>query len=136
MVTSTRSRMSVLARVAVLAAFFLLAVPAPRAHADKVSDFISQLKNGEDKIRLSAALSLSKLGDQRAVQPLIDALKDSDRNVRGAAANGLGKIVTEKTDAKLRTTAQTALEGAAKNDSSSIVKKNAKQAAEAIAKIS
>jgi hypothetical protein len=126
--------MSQVARVALLAAVFLLAIPL-RAHADKVSDFISQLKNGEDKIRLSAALSLSKLGDQRAVQPLIDALKDSDRNVRGAAANGLGKIVTEKTDAKLRTSAQTALEGAAKNDSSSIVKKNAKQAAEAIAKI-
>jgi hypothetical protein len=134
MVTSTRSRLSALARLALVVAVFLLAFPL-RAHADKVTDLIGQLKNGEDKIRLSAALSLSKLGDQRAVQPLIDALKDSDRNVRGAAANGLGKIVTEKTDATKRADAAKALAAAAKSDSSSIVKKNAKQAADIIGKL-
>jgi hypothetical protein len=122
-------------RVVLVALAVLLAFPL-RAHADKVTDFISQLKNGEDKIRLSAAVSLSKLGDQRAVQPLVDALKDSDRNVRATAANGLGKIVSAKTDPKLRTAVATALASAAKNDSSSIVKKNAQQAKDLVDAIS
>ena len=134
MVTSTSSRLLAPTRLALLVAAVLLGFPLP-ARADKVTDLIGQLENGEDKIRLSAALGLSKLGDQRAVEPLIDALKDSDRNVRGAAANGLGKIVTAKTDPKLRAAAAAALASAAKRDSSSIVKKNAKQAADLIDKL-
>src|SRR5678815_5255893 len=119
----------------ILVALVVLAAFPHRAHADKVSDFIGQLKNGEDKIRLSAALALSKSSDSRAVQPLIDALEDSDRNVRAAAAIGLGKVITAKTDSKLRAKAVTALTAKAKKDSNSIVKKNAQASADTISAI-
>ena len=116
----------------ILVALVVLAAFAQRAHADKISDYIGQLKDGEDKIRLSAALALAKSTDARAVQPLIDALDDSDRNVRAAAAIGLGKVITAKTDSKLRAKAVTALTAKAKKDSNSIVKKNAQASAETI----
>ena len=39
-----------------------------------------------------AVEALSKIGDTRAVEPLIAALKDGHMDVRGAAAKALGKI--------------------------------------------
>ena len=44
------------------------------------------------KVRVQAALVLGKLGDARAVQPLIKALGDENRTVRGIAASALGQI--------------------------------------------
>src|SRR5688572_6457875 len=84
-------------RILAVLAIAFVALAAPAARADTIGDLTSQLKKGDDKIRLSAVLGLQKLSDQRVVQPLIDALKDSDRNVRAAAAIGLGKVVTTAT---------------------------------------
>lgn len=44
------------------------------------------------KVRVQAALVLGKLADPRAVQPLIKALNDQNRTVRGIAASALGQI--------------------------------------------
>jgi hypothetical protein len=44
------------------------------------------------KVRVQAALVLGKLGDARAVQPLIKALGDQNRTVRGIAASALGQL--------------------------------------------
>ena len=43
-------------------------------------------------LRREAAEALVKIGDKRAVEPLIQALKDEDSDVRGGAARALGKI--------------------------------------------
>ena len=43
-------------------------------------------------VRSGAAEALGKIGDARAVEPLIQALKDRDYDVRGKAAEALGKI--------------------------------------------
>jgi HEAT repeat protein len=43
-------------------------------------------------VRQAAAEALGKIGDARVVEPLIAALKDTDKDVRQAAAVALGKI--------------------------------------------
>ena len=43
-------------------------------------------------LRLVAAEALGKIGDVRAVEPLISVLKDSNRDVRKAAAEALEKL--------------------------------------------
>ena len=44
------------------------------------------------KVRVQAALVLGKLGDARAVPPLIKALGDQNKSVRGIAASALGQL--------------------------------------------
>ena len=48
--------------------------------------------NKEASVRQAATMALGELKDPRAVEPLIAALKDSDKNVRWEAANALGEI--------------------------------------------
>lgn len=119
--------------VLVAAVVALLVIRATPARADNVTDLAKQLENGSDyKVRLSAALSLSKLGDQRAVPAFIAALDDSDKTVRGAAAVGLSKLVNAKTKDKLRKQAVDALTRVAKSDASTFVQKQAQKALETI----
>lgn len=93
------------------------------AHADRVDDLIRQLRNENDfKVRLSAGLNLGKIGDKRAVGPLTDALRDSDKTVRGVAAAALGKIVDGTVPAKQRNDAISALEKVSKSDPDSFVR--------------
>jgi HEAT repeats len=97
-----------------LAAFALLLVPAAasaqsaRASAsdlradDKASgtasDRIDQLSallskpSSSEKTKLSAVAALGRLGDRRALRPLIDALADASPTVRALAAAALGKL--------------------------------------------
>lgn len=104
------------------------------AFADSVDTLIGQLGATSEKVRLSAVLSLTKIGDARAIDPLVRALgDDSDRNVRGAAAAGLAKLVTQKTAAEVRQTVLDALTTAASDDSSSLVRKQAESARATIA---
>lgn len=111
----------------------LLVIRATPAWADNVTELAKQLENGSDyKVRLSAALSLSKLGDQRAVPAFIAALDDSDKTVRGAAAVGLSKLINAKTKEKLRKQAVDALTRVASSDASSFVQKQAQKALETI----
>src|SRR5687768_2418648 len=87
------------ARVATIAALLVVLGRAAPARADNVGELVRQLEHDDsDKVRLSAALNLTKLGEQRAILALAKALgNDSDRSVRGAAAVGLGELVTDRT---------------------------------------
>jgi hypothetical protein len=83
------------ARVCVFA--LLLAGVAARAagpDAAKVEELCRAVVDDSSnyKVRVQAALVLGKLGDARAVQPLIKALGDQNRTVRGIAASALGQI--------------------------------------------
>jgi hypothetical protein len=106
------------------------------AAADSVDRLISQLEGESDyKTRVSAAINLGKLGDARAVPALISALTDDNENVRGAAAASLGSLIDENTKADQRQRAAKVLEGMAKRDSSSLVRKQAERAFERIRKL-
>jgi HEAT repeat protein len=59
---------------------------------DTTADLVMDLIYGPREIRLDAARALGETGDQRAVSPLIDALKDADSGIRVAAADALGII--------------------------------------------
>ncbi len=116
-----------------LAALLAVMLQASPAYADNVDALIGQLDDGSDKIRLSAALNLAKLGDPRAIEPLIRRLKsDGEKNVRGAAAKGLGTLVTDRVKGKVRDSAVKALQDAMANDSSEFVKAQAERALDAI----
>jgi len=98
-------------RAAAIVALAVVLAHAAPAYADSVDDLIQQLKNDDsDKVRLSAALNLSKLGNPRAIPALTTAvLSDNDKTVRGAAAVGLGRLVNDKTSAKVKRDAIEAL---------------------------
>jgi hypothetical protein len=104
------------------------------AHADNVDALKKQLKDSSEKIRFAAAVNLAKTEDVRAVPALIEALqKDGDKNVRGAAAVGLGKVVAANAgDMTARTTAVKALTRASAVDSNQFVKDQAKAALKTI----
>jgi HEAT repeat protein len=58
-----------------------------------VNGLIKALRYRKDEgVRQAAAEVLGKIGDPRAVEPLIAALKDAEWRVRAAAAYALGKI--------------------------------------------
>lgn len=58
---------------------------------DKIGEIISALKNADVQIQRRAAGALGLLGDQRAVEPLIEALKNSNEGVRTRSGLGPGK---------------------------------------------
>lgn len=117
-------------------AALVLAAAAGTAAADNVDVLLGELKSGRDyKVRLSAALSLAKLGDARAVPGLITALADTDRTVRGAAVVGLGQLVDGTTPEPLRKQALAGLDKLAKGEPGDSVTKQAIRVRDAIAKI-
>ncbi len=112
--------------LAVIAAVMLHAAPA---RADNVDKLIEQLDDSSEKIRLSAVVNLTKLGDPRAIAPLIRRLKDDDnKNVRVLSASGLGTLVTAQVKGKLRADAEQALRDAAANDPHPSVQAQAQRA--------
>jgi hypothetical protein len=100
---------------------------AHHAHADNVDSLIKQLQDDDsEKVRFGAAINLTKLGDARAILPMVKALgNDSDKNVRGACANGLGKLINDKTKSSLKGLVVSALKKAAADDESDFVKQQA-----------
>lgn len=120
-------------RVAAITAVLLILFRTPLAHADAVDSLIEQLEDSSDKIRLSAALNLTKLGDAKAILPLAKALgNDSDKNVRSAAAVGLGKLITASTKPNIKKLAMAALTKAAAGDASEFVKAQSEKALKAL----
>lgn len=120
-------------RIAAVTAVLVILFRTPLAHADAVDSLIEQLEDSSDKIRLSAALNLTKLGDTKAILPLAKALgNDSDKNVRSAAAVGLGKLITASTKPNVKKLAMSALTKAAAGDSSEFVKAQAEKALKAL----
>ena len=63
-----------------------------------VKPLIEALKDGAEDVavRMKAAEVLGEIGDERAVEPLIQALKDKDEFVRQCAAEALGEIGDER----------------------------------------
>lgn len=120
-----------LAMAAIVAAVALRSAPA---RADNVDELIKQLENDDsDKVRLSAALNLTKLGEQRAILALAKALgNDSNTNVRGAAAVGLGELVNDKTKSTYKNLAVSALKRAVDTDRSDFVKAQAEKSLKTI----
>jgi hypothetical protein len=110
-----------------------LLLAARPAHADAVSTLIKQLSDSSDKVRLAAALNLAKAGDERGILPLAKTLlNDSDRNVRGAAAVALGRLVKENPSTRYKNLAVANLKTAAARDSSDFVQTQAQNALKTI----
>jgi uncharacterized protein with PIN domain len=116
-----------------LIAVSALLILAGDARADQVRQLVDQLENHSDyKVRLSAALSLAKLNDQRSVPAFIRALRDSDRTVRGVAAASLGKVINRSTRPPIRKRALDELKRTAAQDDNAFVRKQAEKAYEAL----
>jgi hypothetical protein len=130
-----RRRGGVIARwLAAAIAVLAIALHAAPAYADSVTTLIDQLKSDDsDKVRLSAAINLAKLGDPRAILTMVTALgNDSSASVRSACAVGLSKLVTGATDASRKRLAIDALKKAASSDDSDSVQGQAQKALTAI----
>lgn len=93
------------------------------AYADNVGELIKQLEDDSDKARLAAVLNLNKLGDQKAILPIVKVLgNDSEAEIREAAAVALGSLVDPSTKSSVKNLVVNALKKAAQNDASSRVK--------------
>jgi hypothetical protein len=125
---------AVCARVATIAVMLVVIARATPAHADNVDELVRQLESDDsDKVRLSAALNLTKLGNPRAILPLAAAVeRDGDKSVRSASAVGLGRLVTDRTDPKVKAKVIAALTRARDADDSELVKAQAARALKAI----
>src|SRR6516162_8935072 len=80
-------------RTVAIAILLLTATAARPARADKVEELTHALVNDPSyKVRVQAALELGRLGDYRAVPPLLRALHDSDETVRGMVVQALAAL--------------------------------------------
>jgi hypothetical protein len=95
------------------------------AHADRISDLTAMLSSSSEKTRISAVVSLAKLGDKRALKPLVTALHDPNAQVRALAATALGKLGHKA--------ALPALTEMAQNDPDDTVRARAQEAATTVA---
>jgi hypothetical protein len=119
--------------VAPLVALVTLILATRTARADSVDTLVKQLGDSSDKVRLAAALNLAKAGDERGILPLAKALlNDSDKNVRGAAAVGLAKLIKANPSTKYKNLAVANLKSAAARDASDFVKTQADNALQSI----
>lgn len=84
------------------------------------------LTSSSEKTRLSAVLSLARLGDKRTLKPLVTALHDPSAGVRAIAATALGKLGHKA--------ALPALKSAAQDDLDDTVRTKAREAAILVAK--
>jgi HEAT repeat protein len=55
-------------------------------------ELLPELKNSKWRVRAAVVDILAEIGTHAVIQPLIDILTDSERDVRAKAAKGLGKI--------------------------------------------
>src|ERR1700744_4176981 len=96
----------------------LVILCASTAIADSVDRNIKQLSNENSyKVRLAAALALSKSKDARAVLAVSDALShDEDPTVRRVAALALEKMIDVHTPDDAKQLGLAALDAAAAND--------------------
>ncbi len=128
----TAGRWSRLAALALLGLLLATGV----ARADDVDALLADLKGGRDyKVRLSAALNLAKLGDDRAVPGFLAALGDPDKTVRGAAVVGLGKLIDAATPVATRTQVVAALDKLAKGAADDTLTRQAIKLRDSIAKM-
>jgi HEAT repeat protein len=60
--------------------------------APSVGPLIGALEHPDGDVRWKAAIALGEIGDQRAIEPLIRQLSDTDRFVKSRVAHALGMI--------------------------------------------
>jgi len=120
--------------LAVFTACFVVLCSA-RSYADSIDQNVRELSvNGKSyKVRLAAALALSKSKDARAVLAVADALdQDEDATVRRVAAIALEKMIDGETPKDALSLSITALEKAAKTDGDTKVRETAQRALRAV----
>jgi hypothetical protein len=110
----------------VLIAVAIATSRTPAFAGDRVDDLTQMLTSSSEKTRLSAVLSLARLGDKRTLKPLVTALHDPSAGVRAIAANALGKHGHKA--------ALPALKAAAQDDLDDTVRTKAREAAALVAK--
>jgi hypothetical protein len=115
-----RGGLRALALVTVTVAFLRV------AHADRIGDLTAMLSSSSEKTRISAVVSLAKLGDKRVLKPLVTALHDPNPQIRALAATALGKLGHKA--------ALPALTEMAQNDADTAVRARAAEAAAMVAK--
>lgn len=108
----------------------LISIAIPRfAFGDNLDSLVRELDAGSERVRLSAVLNITKLGDVRGIDPLVKVIaNDSDKKVRSAAAVGLGVLGASASKAQ-KAKALAALQKAASSDSSEFVKAKAEDSA-------
>ena len=74
------------------ASMFILAMMSRNGAAEPVSQAIALLQKGTTSERRHAAEVLAQIGDQRAAQPLAQALRDNDALVRETAEQALWSV--------------------------------------------
>jgi hypothetical protein len=106
----------------------LMCVRAVPARAgDNVTELSKLLaSSSNEKTRLAAVVALAKLGDKRALKPLVTALADPSPKIRAVAAVGLGRLGHKA--------ALPSLKNAANDDADDEVRSRAKDAAIAVAR--
>jgi HEAT repeat protein len=77
----------------------------------RLSHYLAMLKSDDAGRRWGAAESLARLGDDRGVGPLIEALSDEDWRVRQKAAWALGYLGDPRAIVPLRMAMRDELEG-------------------------
>ncbi|HEY4244914.1 MAG TPA: HEAT repeat domain-containing protein [Kofleriaceae bacterium] len=110
--------------LAVVAAVVLLC--ARLAHADTIDSNVRQLTGTGYKVRLAAALALSKSRDARAVIALADALdRDEDAAIRRVCALAISKMIDARTPDDAVALSFDALDKAAQTDGDANVRMTA-----------
>ncbi len=111
-------------------ALALLSGAEGHASADRIDSLAKRLSTGgSDKVRISAALSLAKSSDDRAIVALSKSLsKDSASSIRRISAASLGQRLRSKVGKSARKTALGALTKASKKDRDPRVRASAKVA--------
>jgi hypothetical protein len=104
----------------------LLAFVSRAAYADRIDQLTKMLSSSSDKARLSAVVSLARLGDDRTLKPLVTALHDPNAQVRATAATALGHLQHKAALPLLRSVAV--------DDTDETVRTKAREATLAIAK--
>src|SRR3954466_14723506 len=79
-------------KLVALIAFAIASIRAIPAHADRIDDLTKALASSNEKTRMSATVSLARLGDKRTLKPLVTALHDPSAEIRALAAAALGHL--------------------------------------------
>lgn len=98
----------------------------PAFAGDRIAELTQMLSSSSEKTRMSAVLSLARLGDKRTMKPLVTALHDPNAQVRAIAATALGKLGHKA--------ALPALKSASTDDLDDTVREKAHEAAVLVAK--
>jgi hypothetical protein len=119
--------------LAVVTACLVVVLRLRAAGADVVENDVRKMSNDSYKVRLSAALALSKSKDARAVIALADAIAhDDEPTIRRVSALALEKMIDGRTAEDARSLAVDALQKAARGDADEKVRETAAAALKAI----